>query len=111
MRSLILEDFNPPLYELPFHKEVLGLGALLSFLSKNEEKVFNPGILTSKRVHTYLLPELSHQGTKSFKSPKFLKARWRFLLALTKRTAESWMIRVSTSIPLDHSSMGISQAK
>ncbi|GJW11644.1 hypothetical protein Tco_1577471 [Tanacetum coccineum] len=27
--SLILEDFNPPLYELPFHKEVPGLGALL----------------------------------------------------------------------------------
>ncbi|GKA17804.1 hypothetical protein Tco_0697641, partial [Tanacetum coccineum] len=36
--SLILEDFNPPLYELPFHKEVPGLGALLSFSPKNEEK-------------------------------------------------------------------------
>ncbi|GKD86586.1 reverse transcriptase domain-containing protein, partial [Tanacetum coccineum] len=35
---LILEDFNPPLYELPFHKEVPGLGALLSFSSENEEK-------------------------------------------------------------------------
>ncbi|GJZ94819.1 reverse transcriptase domain-containing protein [Tanacetum coccineum] len=33
--SLILEDFNPPLYELPFHKEVPGLIALLSFSSKN----------------------------------------------------------------------------
>ncbi|GJV97244.1 hypothetical protein Tco_1548821 [Tanacetum coccineum] len=64
--SLILEDFKPPLYELPFHKEVPGLGALLSFLSENEEKVFNPGILTSKRVHTSLLPELSHRGTKTF---------------------------------------------
>ncbi|GJX03574.1 hypothetical protein Tco_0189490 [Tanacetum coccineum] len=55
--SLILEDLDPPLslYELPFHKEVPGLGALLSFSSKNEEKVFNPGILTSKRVHTSLL--------------------------------------------------------
>ncbi|GJV67232.1 hypothetical protein Tco_1482741 [Tanacetum coccineum] len=37
--SLILDDFNPPLYELPFHKEVHGLGALLLFLSENEEKV------------------------------------------------------------------------
>ncbi|GKB38136.1 hypothetical protein Tco_0883078, partial [Tanacetum coccineum] len=55
--SLILEDFNPPLYELPFHKEVPGLGALLSFSSENEEKVFNPGILTSKRIHTSLLPK------------------------------------------------------
>ncbi|GJZ98384.1 DNA-directed DNA polymerase [Tanacetum coccineum] len=59
--SLILEDFNPPLYELPFHKEVFGLGILLSFSSENEEKVFNPEILTSKRVHTSLLPEFSHR--------------------------------------------------
>ncbi|GKC38205.1 hypothetical protein Tco_1050589 [Tanacetum coccineum] len=57
---LILDDFNPSLYELPFHKEVPGLGALLSFSSKNEEKVYNHGILTSKRVHTSLLLELSH---------------------------------------------------
>ncbi|GKB09087.1 reverse transcriptase domain-containing protein, partial [Tanacetum coccineum] len=74
--SLILEDFNPPLslYELPFHKEVPGLGALLSFSSENEEKVFNPGILTSKRVHTSLLPKLSHRGTKAFKVTKILES-------------------------------------
>ncbi|GKE03482.1 hypothetical protein Tco_1395500 [Tanacetum coccineum] len=74
--SLILEDFNPPLslYELPFHKEVPGLGALLSFSSENEEKVYNPGILTSKRVHTCLLPELSHRGTKAFKVTKILES-------------------------------------
>ncbi|GKD30566.1 reverse transcriptase domain-containing protein, partial [Tanacetum coccineum] len=41
--SLILEDFNPPLYELPFHKEVPRSKILLSFSSKKEEKVFNPG--------------------------------------------------------------------
>nr|GEV85132.1 hypothetical protein [Tanacetum cinerariifolium] len=34
--SLILEDFNPPLYELPFHKEVLMSETLLSFSSENE---------------------------------------------------------------------------
>ncbi|GKB67942.1 reverse transcriptase domain-containing protein [Tanacetum coccineum] len=61
------KDFNPPLYELPFHKEVLGSETLLSFSSENEEKVFNPGILTSKGVHTSLLPELSHRGSKAFK--------------------------------------------
>nr|GEY89833.1 hypothetical protein [Tanacetum cinerariifolium] len=43
--SLILEDFNPPLYELPFHKEVPRSETLLSFPSENEKKVFNPGIL------------------------------------------------------------------
>ncbi|GKB74860.1 hypothetical protein Tco_0936272 [Tanacetum coccineum] len=72
--SLILEDFNPPLYELSFHKEVPGLGALLSFLSENEEKVFNPGIITSKRVHTSLLLELSHRGPKAFKVIKILES-------------------------------------
>ncbi|GKD66978.1 hypothetical protein Tco_1309086 [Tanacetum coccineum] len=54
--SLILEDFNPPLYELPFHKEVHGSETLLSFSSENEKKVFNPGILTSKGVRTSFLP-------------------------------------------------------
>nr|GEV48153.1 hypothetical protein [Tanacetum cinerariifolium] len=48
--SLILEDFNPPLYKIPFHKEVPRSETLLSFSSKNEEKVFNPWILTSKGV-------------------------------------------------------------
>ncbi|GJS35281.1 reverse transcriptase domain-containing protein, partial [Tanacetum coccineum] len=74
--SLILEDLYPPLslYELPFHKEVLGIGALLSFSSKNKEKVFNPGILTSKRVHSSLLPELSHRGPKAFKVIKIFKS-------------------------------------
>ncbi|GKD22910.1 hypothetical protein Tco_1224613, partial [Tanacetum coccineum] len=72
--SLILEDPNPPLYELPLHKEVPGLGALLSFSSENKEKVFNPGILTSKRVHTSLLLELSHWGTKAFKVTKILES-------------------------------------
>ncbi|GKC16474.1 reverse transcriptase domain-containing protein [Tanacetum coccineum] len=61
------KDFNPPLYELLFHKEVPGSEILLSFSSENEEKVFNPGILTSKGVHTSLLPELSHRGPKAFK--------------------------------------------
>nr|GEW67788.1 reverse transcriptase domain-containing protein [Tanacetum cinerariifolium] len=53
--SLILEDFNPHLYELPFHK-VLGSENLISYSSENEEKVFKPRILTSKGVHTSLLP-------------------------------------------------------
>ncbi|GKF56185.1 hypothetical protein Tco_0166525, partial [Tanacetum coccineum] len=71
--SLILEDFNPPLYELPFHKEVPGLEALPSFSFENEKKVFNPGILISKRVHTSLLPELSHRGLKAFKAIKIFE--------------------------------------
>ncbi|GJU76935.1 reverse transcriptase domain-containing protein [Tanacetum coccineum] len=72
--SLILEDFYPPLYELPFHKEVPGSETLLSFSSENEEKVFNPGILTSKGIHTSLLPELSHRGPKAFKVIKIFES-------------------------------------
>ncbi|GJW99223.1 reverse transcriptase domain-containing protein [Tanacetum coccineum] len=72
--SLILGDFYPPLYELPFHKEVPVSETLLSFSSENEEKVFNLGILTSKGVHTSLLPKLSHLGPKAFKVIKIFES-------------------------------------
>nr|GEX71091.1 reverse transcriptase domain-containing protein [Tanacetum cinerariifolium] len=65
--SLILEEFNPPLYELPFYKEVPWSETILSFSFKNEEKVFKPRILTSKGVYTSLHPELSYWGSKAFK--------------------------------------------
>ncbi|GKF40720.1 hypothetical protein Tco_0124062, partial [Tanacetum coccineum] len=98
--SLILEDFNPPLYELPFHKEVPGLGALLSFSSENEEKVFNPGIITSKRVHTSLLSELSHQGPKAFKVIKIFESPMEIFPCSFGEDIRVWMSRVSISIPL-----------
>nr|GEY30726.1 reverse transcriptase domain-containing protein [Tanacetum cinerariifolium] len=68
------KDFNPPLYELPFHKEVPGSETLLSFSSKNKENVFNPRILTSKGVHISLLLKLSHRGPKAFKVIKIFKS-------------------------------------
>nr|GEU39642.1 reverse transcriptase domain-containing protein [Tanacetum cinerariifolium] len=77
--SLILEDFDPPLHELTFHKEVPWPETLLSFSSENEEKVFKPGILTSKRVHTSLLPELSHRGPKVFKVIKIFESPMEIL--------------------------------
>nr|GEV03392.1 reverse transcriptase domain-containing protein [Tanacetum cinerariifolium] len=40
--SLILKDFDPPLYEPPFFKQVPDAETLLLFLSKNEGKVFKP---------------------------------------------------------------------
>nr|GEY01328.1 hypothetical protein [Tanacetum cinerariifolium] len=64
--SLILKDFDPPLYELPFFKEVPMSKTLLSFSSKNDEKVFKLGIHTSKGVHSSLISELSHRGNKDF---------------------------------------------
>nr|GEZ86948.1 hypothetical protein [Tanacetum cinerariifolium] len=74
--SLNLEDFNHPLsdYELSFHKEVPWSETLLSFSSKNEENFFKHEILTSKGVHTFLLPELSHRGPKAFKVIKIFES-------------------------------------
>nr|GFB88351.1 hypothetical protein [Tanacetum cinerariifolium] len=70
----IFEDFDPPLYELPFHKEVPDAETLLLFSFENEEKVFKPKILASKGVHSSLLSILSHRGPKAFKVNKILES-------------------------------------
>nr|GFC51869.1 hypothetical protein [Tanacetum cinerariifolium] len=53
------KDFDPLFYELLIFKEVPISMRLLSFSSENEEKVFKPGIYTSKKVHCFL-SELSY---------------------------------------------------
>nr|GEU33697.1 reverse transcriptase domain-containing protein [Tanacetum cinerariifolium] len=78
--SLILVDFDPPHYELHLHKEVLGSKTLLSFSFENKEKDFKPGILTSKGVHTSLLPELSHRGPNAFKVIKIIESLMEIFL-------------------------------
>nr|GEV15689.1 hypothetical protein [Tanacetum cinerariifolium] len=47
---LLFEDFDPPIYELLVFKEVPNSMRLLLFSSENEEKVFKPGIYTTKKV-------------------------------------------------------------
>nr|GEW50935.1 reverse transcriptase domain-containing protein [Tanacetum cinerariifolium] len=54
--SLVLEDFDPPLYEPLFFKEVPRSNMLLPFSFENEEKVFKPGIHTSEKVHSSFIP-------------------------------------------------------
>nr|GEV72817.1 hypothetical protein [Tanacetum cinerariifolium] len=67
---IILEERNFLLIcfdqELLFHLELTMIETLLSFSSKNEDKVFNPGILTSKGVHSFTL-KLSHRTYETFK--------------------------------------------
>nr|GEV08934.1 reverse transcriptase domain-containing protein [Tanacetum cinerariifolium] len=70
----ILKDFDPPLYELPFFKEVPRSKTILPFTSENEEKVFKPGILTYEEVHSPLISELSHRAYKVFKINQILKS-------------------------------------
>nr|GEW22491.1 reverse transcriptase domain-containing protein [Tanacetum cinerariifolium] len=48
--SWLFEDFDPPFYELLVFKEVPYSMRLLPFSSKNEEKVFKPGIYTFKKL-------------------------------------------------------------
>nr|GEW39864.1 reverse transcriptase domain-containing protein [Tanacetum cinerariifolium] len=77
---LVLEDFDPPFYEPLFFKEVPNSKMLLPFSSKNEEKVFKPGIHTSEKVHSYFFPELSHQGYKVFKINQIFKSPMKIFL-------------------------------
>ncbi|GJS31811.1 zf-CCHC domain-containing protein [Tanacetum coccineum] len=52
--------------ELLFFLELTVIETLLSFSSENEDKVFNPGILISKGVHSFTLG-LSHRTYETFK--------------------------------------------
>ncbi|GJS27106.1 hypothetical protein Tco_0487726 [Tanacetum coccineum] len=52
--------------ELLFFLELTVSETLLSFSSENEDKVFNPGILTSKGVHSFTIG-LSHRTYETFK--------------------------------------------
>ncbi|GJR39057.1 reverse transcriptase domain-containing protein [Tanacetum coccineum] len=85
--SLILEDFNPPLYELSFHKEFPGSETLLSFSFENEEKVSTPGFSLLKEFILLFSQNYLIGALKLSKSLKFLKARWRFFPALMERTS------------------------
>nr|GEV77972.1 reverse transcriptase domain-containing protein [Tanacetum cinerariifolium] len=110
--SLILKDFDPPLYELSFHKEVPWSETLLSFLSENEEKVFKPRILTSKGVHTFLLPELSHRGPKAFKVIKIFESPMAIFSLLLWRGHPYLGCSVSPFLsPMNNSIHGLGQAK
>nr|GEW44426.1 hypothetical protein [Tanacetum cinerariifolium] len=85
--SFVLEDFDPPFYEPIFFKEVPSSKMLLLFSSENEEKVFKPGIHTSKKVHSSFISEPSHQGYKIFKTNQIFKSPMKnFLFFCEKDT-------------------------
>nr|GEX26583.1 hypothetical protein [Tanacetum cinerariifolium] len=85
--SLVLEDFDPPLCEPLVFKDVPKSKMLLLFSSKNEEKVFKPGIYTAEKVHSCFLPELSHPGYHVFKVNQiFISPMKIFLVQCGKNT-------------------------
>nr|GFC72160.1 hypothetical protein [Tanacetum cinerariifolium] len=65
--SWLFEDFDPLFSELLVFKKVPNSMRLLLFSSKNEDKVFKPGIYTFKKFHCCFLSELSHPGFYVFK--------------------------------------------
>nr|GEX48428.1 ribonuclease H-like domain-containing protein [Tanacetum cinerariifolium] len=60
--SLLFEDFDPPFFEPFVFKDVPNSMRLLLFSSENEEKVFKPGINTSKKRFRF---ELSWSSERS----------------------------------------------
>ncbi|GJY39752.1 reverse transcriptase domain-containing protein [Tanacetum coccineum] len=108
---LILEDFNPPLYELPFYKEVPGSETLLSFSSKMRKRFSTLGFLNLKEFTLLFSQNYLIGALKLSKLLKFLKDRWRFFLALMERTSVFWMFRVSIFIPHEQLNSGMGRAK
>nr|GEY79519.1 hypothetical protein [Tanacetum cinerariifolium] len=107
--SLMFEDFDPPFYEPLFFKEVPKSTMLLPFLFENEEKVFKPGIHTSKKVHSYFIPELSHQGYKVFKINQIFQSLMKIFLFYCRK--DTYILAVPhhhfyPPPPLINSSMG-----
>nr|GEW00204.1 hypothetical protein [Tanacetum cinerariifolium] len=110
--SLMLEDFDPPLYELSFFKEVPMSKILLPFSYENEEKVFKPGIHASEKVHSSLIPKLSHQGYKVFKINQILKSPMKNFLFSYEENIHILDVPCIHFTPLISSSMGgLGQAK
>nr|GEY56623.1 hypothetical protein [Tanacetum cinerariifolium] len=85
--SLVFEDFDPPFFEPLFFKDVPKSKMLLLFSSKNEKKVFKPGIYTSEKVHSCFLPKLSHPCYHVFKVNQiFISLMKIFLVQCGKNT-------------------------
>nr|GEX32334.1 reverse transcriptase domain-containing protein [Tanacetum cinerariifolium] len=99
--SLVLEDFDPPLYEPLFFKEAPKSKMLLSFSSENEEKVFKPGIHTSEKVHSSFILELSHQGYKVFKINQIFKSAMKIFIFYCGKDTHILAVLCHHFYPLD----------
>nr|GEW94686.1 hypothetical protein [Tanacetum cinerariifolium] len=72
--SLMIEDFDPPLYELPFFKEVPRSKMLLLFSSENEEKFSSQEFTLLEKFIPLLSQNYLIKAIKFSKSTNFLKA-------------------------------------
>ncbi|GJX15706.1 reverse transcriptase domain-containing protein [Tanacetum coccineum] len=104
--SLILEDFNPPLMNFLSTKKFLSPKLYSRFHPKMRKKLSTLGFSLLKEFILLFSQNYLIGALKLSKSLKFLKARWRFFLALMERTSEFWMFRVSISIPHEQPNSG-----
>nr|GEV41004.1 putative ribonuclease H-like domain-containing protein [Tanacetum cinerariifolium] len=100
------KDFDPPFYEPFFFKEVPRSNMLLPFSSENEEKVFNPGIHTSEKVHSSRIPELSHQGYKVFKINQVFKSPMKIFRFSCGKDTHIFVVPCLQFYPLDQFKFG-----
>nr|GEU82152.1 reverse transcriptase [Tanacetum cinerariifolium] len=104
--SLMLEDFDPPLYEPFFFKEVPRSNMPLPFSSENKEKVFKQGIHNSEKVHSSRFPELSHQGYKVFKINQIFKSSMKIFLFSCRKDTHILDVPCLQFYPLDQFKYG-----
>nr|GFB22157.1 hypothetical protein [Tanacetum cinerariifolium] len=104
--SSMLEDFDPPLYEPLFFKEVEVPKMLLPFSSENEEKIFKPGVHTYEKVHSSFIPELSHPGYKVFKINQIFKSLMKIFLFFCRKDTHTLAVLCLHFYPLDQFKYG-----
>nr|GFA24448.1 hypothetical protein [Tanacetum cinerariifolium] len=81
--SLLFEDFDPPFYGLLVFKSVPNSIRLHPFSSENEEKVFKPGIYTSKKHTEEDETTMEHNSLCSASEDDFQNQLRRCLVELT----------------------------
>nr|GEU29970.1 reverse transcriptase domain-containing protein [Tanacetum cinerariifolium] len=81
------------------------------FYLKIRKKFSTPGFSLLKEFILLFSRNYLIGALKLSKSFKFLKARWRFFLALMERTSVFWMFRVSISIPHEQLNSGLGHAE
>nr|GEY37225.1 hypothetical protein [Tanacetum cinerariifolium] len=93
-------DFLPPFeYDSFISQDFSKADALPS--TNNEDKIFNPWIHTSEKVHSSFIPELSHQGYKVFKINQIFKSLIKIFLFYFEKDTHILAVPCHHFYPLD----------
>nr|GEU69426.1 hypothetical protein [Tanacetum cinerariifolium] len=110
--SLVIKDCDPPLYELPFSKEVPRSNILLPFSSKNEKKKNQTRDSHFWKNSFFSHHRTTHQGYKIFKINQIFKSPMKIFLFNCAKNTHILAVPCLRFYPLDQSSIGeLGQAK